>query len=106
MSWVVLVISGAMEAIWAAALDKSEGFSQPLPTVIFLAGLALSMLGLSYAVKSIPLGTAYAVWVGIGAAITVCYSMATGAESFSWIKALLLVGLVACVIGLKLAHSE
>ena len=102
MDWVVLIVSGCMEAVWAAALDRAEGFTRPLPTVVFVVALAASMLGLNHAVRTIPLGTAYAVWVGIGAAITVVYSMATGAESFSWAKALLIAGLVACVVGLKL----
>ena len=60
------------------------------------------MLGLSHAVKSIPIGTAYAVWVGIGAAVTVGYIMITGAEAASPAKIALRVGLVACVVGLKL----
>ena len=66
------------------------------------ATLAASMLGLSHAVRTIPLGTAYAVWVGIGAALTVAWGVASGAESFSWAKVLLIAGLVACVVGLKL----
>ncbi len=60
------------------------------------------MFGLSHAVCTIPLGTAYAAWVGIGAALTVAWSVLTGAEPFSWAKLLLITGLVACVIGLKL----
>lgn len=103
MDWVVLVASGAMEAVWALALDRAEGFTRPLPTIIFLVALAASMFGLSHAVRTIPIGTAYAVWVGIGAAVTVGVSMLSGAESFSPVKVLLLVGLVACVVGLKLA---
>ena len=91
-----------MEAVWALALDRAEGFTRPLPTIIFLAALAVSMLGLSHAVKSIPIGTAYAVWVGIGAAVTVGYSMITGAEAALPAKIALLAGLVACVVGLKL----
>ena len=102
MDWVVLVASGAMEAVWAQALDRAEGFTRPLPTVIFFAALAASMLGLSHAVRTIPLGTAYAVWVGIGAALTVGYGIVTGAEPFSWVKIALIVGLVGCVVGLKL----
>ena len=105
MDWVILVVSGAMEAVWAQALDRSEGFSQPVPSIVFLVALAASMLGLSHAVRTIPLGTAYAVWVGIGAALTVAWGVASGAESFSWAKTLLIAGLVACVIGLKLVDE-
>lgn len=102
MDWVVLIVSGAMEAVWAQALDHAEGFTRPLPTIIFFVALAASMLGLSHAVRTIPLGTAYAVWVGIGAALTVGYGLVTGAEPFSWAKILLLAGLMGCVVGLKL----
>ena len=101
MSWLVLIASGVMESVWAIALGKSEGFTHVGPTIVFVVALVLSMLGLSFAVKTLPTGTAYAVWVGIGATITVCYSMITGAESFSWAKMLLILGLVGCVIGLK-----
>jgi quaternary ammonium compound-resistance protein SugE len=102
MAWIVLVLSGVLEAVWAAALDESDGFSRLGPTVIFLAALALSMAGLAFAMRSIPLGTAYAVWVGIGAVLTVTYAMATGGEVASVAKVVLVGGIVLCVIGLKL----
>ena len=102
MGWIVLVLSGVLEAVWAAALDESEGFSRPAPTVIFLVALALSMAGLAFAMRTIPLGTAYAVWVGIGAVLTVIYAMVTGGEAASVAKVVLLGGIVVCVIGLKL----
>ncbi len=105
MNWAILIVSGAMEAVWAVALERAEGFTKLIPSIIFIAALAASMLGLSHAVRSIPLGTAYAVWVGIGATLTIIYSMATGVEPFSWLKVALLVGLVGCVIGLKLVHG-
>lgn len=104
MAWLVLVISGVFEAVWAVALGKSEGFTRLTPSLVFLAGLALSMGGLAYAMRTIPTGTAYAVWVGIGASLTVMFGMATGEESVTVVKVLLLIGLVSCVIGLKLAH--
>ena len=71
-------------------------------TLVLLVALAASMLGLSHAVRTIPLGTAYAVWVGIGAALTVAWGVVSGTESFSWAKVLLIAGLVACVVGLNL----
>ena len=106
MAWLVLIASGAMEAVWAVALGKSEGFTHPLPTAVFAVALVLSMAGLSFAVKTLPTGTAYAVWVGIGAALTVIYGMATGAEPATWPRILLIAGLVGCVIGLKLVGGE
>ncbi|TAJ50053.1 MAG: multidrug efflux SMR transporter [Herbiconiux sp.] len=104
MSWIVLIASGVLEAVWATALGRSEGFTKLWPTVIFLAGLIASMGGLAFALRTIPVGTGYAVWVGIGASLTVLYGMTFGGEGFSVAKALLVLGIVACVIGLKLLH--
>ena len=105
MDWVVLVFSGIMESVWATALDKSEGFSNALPTVVFVVAIVLSMLGLGYAVKTLPIGVAYAVWTGIGVVATAAFSMATGTEPASLVKVLLLVGLVACIAGLRLVSD-
>ena len=104
MAWIVLVVSGVLEAVWAVALGKSEGFARLTPSLVFLVGLVLSMGGLAYALRTVPVGTGYAVWVGIGAALTVAYGMSSGAESVTAVKVLLLVGLIGCVVGLKLAH--
>lgn len=102
MSWLVLVLSGVLEAVWATALGRSEGLTRVGPTVVFTVALVLSMGGLAYAMRELPTGTAYAVWVGVGAALTVAYAMATGAEPVSLVRILLLLGIVACVVGLKL----
>jgi quaternary ammonium compound-resistance protein SugE len=104
MAWLVLVVSGVLEAVWAVALGKTEGFTRLTPSIVFLVAITASMIGLGYAMRSIPIGTAYAVWVGIGAALTVAYSMAAGDESVSLVKVLLILGLIGCVVGLKLAH--
>ena len=89
----------------AIALGKSEGFTHLGPTIVFVVALVLSMLGLSFAVKTLPTGTAYAVWVGIGAALTVIYGMVTGSEPANLARILLIAGLVGCVIGLKLVDG-
>lgn len=104
MSWVVLVLSGMMEAVWATALDRSQGFSRFWPSTIFVVALLASMAGLAYAMRELPLGTSYAVWVGIGATLTVIYAMVTGAESVSLLKILFLAMIVGGVIGLKSLH--
>jgi len=104
MAWVVLLLSGVLEAVWATALGKSDGFSRLVPSVVFVVALVLSMAGLSWAMRSIPVGTAYAVWVGIGAVLTVVIAMLAGDEPFSLTRVLLLGGVVACVAGLKLTH--
>jgi len=104
MAWIVLVISGALEAVWATALSQSAGFSKLWPSVTFGVAVVLSMLGLGYAMRTLPVGTAYAIWVGIGASLTVGYAMVTGAEPVSLARILLILGIVACVVGLKLVH--
>jgi quaternary ammonium compound-resistance protein SugE len=104
MSWVILVVSGVLEAVWATALGKSEGFSKLAPSVAFLAAIVASMAGLAYAMRDLPMGTAYAIWVGIGAVLTVVYAMATGEESASLLKAVFLVMIIGSIVGLKLAH--
>ncbi|MDQ8701981.1 multidrug efflux SMR transporter [Streptomyces sp. LHD-70] len=104
MAWIVLVVSGVLEAVWATALGKSEGFSRLWPTVVFGVGLVLSMAGLAFALRTLPVGTGYAVWVGIGAVLTVVYGMVFGGEPVSLLKLLLLAGIVGCVIGLKALH--
>ena len=101
MSWLVLVVSGALEAVWATALDRSDGFQRLTPSIVFVVALVLSMSGLAYAMRELPVGTAYAVWVGIGAVLTVAWAMTTGSEAVSVLKVVLLAGIVGCVIGLK-----
>ncbi|OUM41791.1 DMT family transporter [Arthrobacter sedimenti] len=104
MAWIVLVISGVLEAVWATALGRSDGFSKPAPTLVFAVAIIASMAGLAYAMRTLPIGTAYAVWVGIGAALTVIYAMATGAEPASLLKVVFLLMIVGGVVGLKLVH--
>lgn len=103
MAWLILIVSGGLEAVWATALSRSDGFSRWLPTSIFAVAAIASMVGLGYALRTLPVGTAYAIWTAIGAAGTVIYAMLTGAEAVSVLKLVCLVGIVACVIGLKLA---
>lgn len=104
MAWLVLAISGVLESVWAVALGSSGGFSRPGPSAVFLVALAASMVGLAHATRTLPTGTAYAVWVGIGASLTIAYGLATGEESVSPVRILLLCALVGCVVGLKVTH--
>ncbi|CAA9302346.1 MAG: small multidrug resistance family (SMR) protein [uncultured Friedmanniella sp.] len=106
MAWIVLVVAGVLEAVWATALGRSEGFSRLAPSIVFGVALLLSMAGLGFALRDLPTGTAYAVWVGIGAAGTVTWAMLTGTEPVSLVKVLLILGLVGCVIGLKLVSDS
>lgn len=104
MAWIVLVLSGVLEAVWATALGKSAGFTRLGPSVVFAVAIVVSMAGLAYAMRTLPVGTAYAIWVGIGAALTVGYAMVTGTEAASLVKILLIAGIVVCVVGLKLVN--
>ncbi|WP_033196022.1 DMT family transporter [Streptomyces xiaopingdaonensis] len=104
MSWLILALSGLLEAVWATALGKSEGFSRLGPSLVFGFGLLASMGGLAYAMRDLPVGTAYAVWVGIGAVLTVVYGMLTGAEPVSALKVVFLALIIGGVVGLKAAH--
>ena len=104
MSWFVLVLSGVLEAVWATALAKTQGFTRPVPSAVFLAAIVANMAGLAYAMRTLPIGTAYAVWVGVGAVLTVAYAMATGAESVSVPKIVFLVLILGGVVGLKASH--
>jgi quaternary ammonium compound-resistance protein SugE len=102
MAWLVLIASGVLEAVWATALSKSEGFSRLGPSLAFVVALGFSMAGLATAMRTLPVGTSYAVWVGIGAVLTVGYAALTGDEPASLTTLLLIAGIVACIAGLKL----
>jgi quaternary ammonium compound-resistance protein SugE len=105
MAWIVLVLAGVLEAVWATALGRSDGITRLTPSLVFAVALLLSMGGLGWALRDLPTGTAYAVWVGIGAACTVAWAMLTGAESVSVVKVVLILGLIGCVVGLKVVSD-
>ncbi|MDW3846702.1 multidrug efflux SMR transporter [Micromonospora sp. BRA006-A] len=104
MAWIVLVISGLLETAWAIALDRSAGFTRPLPSAVFAVTLVGSMAGLAYALRDIPVGTGYAVWVGIGAVGTALVGMLALGEPVNLPRVACLLLVVAGVIGLKLFH--
>lgn len=104
MAWLALVISGLLETVWAVALDRSAGFSRLVPSVIFVVAALLSVVGLSYALREIPVGTGYAVWVGIGAVGTALVGMLALGESTNLPRIACLALVVAGVVGLKLFH--
>lgn len=106
MAWVILVLSAVFEAVWATALGMSNGFTEPVPTVVFLIAAVISFFGLAWAMKHIPLSVAYSVWVGLGAGLTVTWAMLTGVESVSVMKIVLLTGLIGSVVGLKFVKIE
>ena len=101
MAWIVLVMSGMLEMVWAVALERSAGFSRPLPSVVFVVALVLSMAGLGYALRTIPVGTGYAVWVGVGAVLTAVVGMVALGEPATLPRMLCLLLVVAGIAGLK-----
>jgi quaternary ammonium compound-resistance protein SugE len=105
LGWLALVFAGLMEIIYAGALEKSNTFTRLWPSVVFLVGVTLSMAGLAYAIRTIPLGTAYAVWVGIGAAGTTLYGMVALNESTDTLRLLCVLLIITGVVGLNLLHT-
>jgi quaternary ammonium compound-resistance protein SugE len=94
-------MSGVLEAVWATALGASKNFTRRNPTIIFAITLVASLFMLAHAMSMLPVGTAYAVWVGIGAVLTVVLAVARRQEKQSRARSALLVVLIGCVIGLK-----
>lgn len=103
MAWILLVVAGLLEVAWALGLKASEGFSRPLPSVLTVIAMAASFYLLAQAMKVLPVGTAYAIWVGIGAVGTVLLGMLIYGDSASPLRLLSLVLLLAGLVGLKLA---
>ncbi|MBV2366998.1 DMT family transporter [Streptomonospora nanhaiensis] len=104
MAWVLLVLSGLLESVWATALAASNGLSRLWPSVVFGVALLLSMSGLALALRTIPVGTGYAVWVGIGAVGTAVIGMTWLGEGVTTAKIVCLVLIVSGVVGLKVLH--
>ena len=101
MAWIYLVAAGIMEIAWAVALKQSQNFSQLIPSIIFLVTAALSVILLSFALKSLPIGTAYAVWTGIGACGVAVIGIVFFGDSTSLIRIGFLLMVATGIIGLK-----
>jgi quaternary ammonium compound-resistance protein SugE len=104
MAWVLLVLGGLFEVGFTTSLRYVDGFRNVPWTLAFLASVALSMGLLEAASRSIPMGTAYAVWAGIGALGTVAVGIMFFGEPLGLARSLLIFGLIACIVGLKLVH--
>ena len=102
MSWLILVFAGLLEVVWALGLKYTHGFTRLGPSAVTIAAMAASMWMLGTAVKTLPIGTAYAVWVGIGAVGTAIGGMVLLDEPVSAVRIALLTVLVASILGLKL----
>ena len=103
LSWIVLIVAGMLEAVWATALGRSEGFTKLWPTVGTVAAMAISLGLLGLAMKSLPVGTAYAIWVGVGAVDTVILGIVLFNEPVNALRVVTVGLIVAGLVGLKLA---
>lgn len=104
MSWIILFFAGLAEIGWAVGLKYTDGFTRPLPTALTIGAMLISLGLLGLAMKELPLGTAYAIWTGIGAVGTVIAGIMLFGESMSVVR-LLSVALIVCgLLGLKLSH--
>lgn len=103
MNWLILIVAGLFEVVWATALKMSNGFRNPLTDAVFVVGMALSVWLLAVAMKAIPMGTAYAVWTGIGAIGGVVVGIIAFGESASALRIASAALIVAGIVGLKLA---
>ena len=101
MAWLILVVSGMLETVWAIALERTQGFTKLVPSIVFVVALALSMSGLCYALRELPVSTGYAVWVGIGAVGAAVVGMIWLGESASLVRIGCLLLVVAGIVGLK-----
>ena len=105
MNWFILVVAGVFEIGWAIGLKYSEGYTKLWPTVGTVFCLFASFILLGLAMKTLPVGTAYAVWVGIGAAGTAILGIILFNESTQWLKLASLGFICIGIVGLKLAHQ-
>lgn len=101
MSWLLLLLAGLFEVAWAIGLKYTDGFSRPLPTLLTLSAMGVSVLLLAMAVKQLPLGTAYAVWTGIGAVGTVLMGIWLFNEPATLARELCLLLIIVGILGLK-----
>ncbi|MEU4487982.1 multidrug efflux SMR transporter [Streptomyces purpurascens] len=101
MAWVLLVVAGLLEVGWSIGMKYTDGFTRPLPSVLTGAGIVISMLLLSQAAKTLPIGTAYGVWVGIGAAGAAVVGMAALGEPATAARIFFVCLLLVAVVGLK-----
>jgi quaternary ammonium compound-resistance protein SugE len=105
MAWIALVLAGFFEIAWAMALKYSEGFTKPVPSIIFGVTAWISFILLAYAIKTLPIGTAYAVWTGIGAVGIAIIGIVWLGEPASFVRVACISLIVAGIIGLKLSGS-
>ncbi|WP_432377321.1 quaternary ammonium compound efflux SMR transporter SugE [Duganella sp. P38] len=105
MTWIVLILAGLLEVVWAVGLKYTEGFSKLAPSVLTLAAMAGSVGMLGLALRTLPLGTAYAIWTGIGTVGTVVYGIVVLHEPASIVRLTCIAMIVGGIIGLKVSTA-
>ena len=105
MSWIILFFAGLFEVGWAVGLKYTDGFTRPLPTVLTIAAMLVSLGLLGLAMKELPLGTAYAIWTGVGAVGTVIAGIILFGESMALIRLLSVALIITGLVGLKVSAS-
>ncbi len=103
MSWIILLFAGLFEVGWAVGLKYTDGFSRPLPTALTIAAMAVSLGLLGLAMKELPLGTAYAIWTGVGAVGTVIAGIILFGESMALFRLASVALIIAGLVGLKMS---
>ncbi len=106
MAWLNLLIAGVFEVVWAIGLKYTEGFTRLWPSVVTLAAMVASIVFLAQALRSIPLGTGYAVWTGIGAVGTAIFGIVLFGESRNLLRLTSIMVIVIGIIGLRLTSLE
>ncbi|MHA6193597.1 quaternary ammonium compound efflux SMR transporter SugE [Pseudomonas wadenswilerensis] len=105
MSWIILFFAGLFEVGWAVGLKYTDGFTRPLPTALTVAAMAVSLGLLGLAMKELPLGTAYAIWTGVGAVGTVIAGIILFGESMALVRLVSVALIIAGLVGLKVSAS-
>jgi len=106
MPWIYLILAGLLEIVWAIGIKYTEGFSRPVPTIITVIAMAVSMYLLALSVRTLPVGTAYAIWVGIGAVGTAIMGMILFDEPAHWYRVVSLMCILIGIAGLKLTAGQ
>ncbi|MBK6346460.1 MAG: quaternary ammonium compound efflux SMR transporter SugE [Bacteroidales bacterium] len=106
MAWIILIVAGLFETVWAVSMKYSDGFSRLWPSVITAVAMVISLYLLAIALRSLPLGTAYTVWTGIGALGTVIYGIAVFGESKDLLKMVFVMMILGGIVGLKIVSDK
>lgn len=106
MAWIALIVAGLLETGWAIGLKYTDGFRRPVPSILVIVGIAASMFLLGWAARTLPIGTAYAVWVGIGALGAAIGGIILFREPVTLLRMFFLTLLLISIVGLRFTSTE